>query len=336
MKNSLISSINNLIDKALRPHLRGEKKVALLDFPNHSNVGDSAIYLGERTYLNRIGINVCYSCEHVTYSKKYLAERIGDGLILLHGGGNLGDLWPEYQLFRELVIKDFPDNPIIQLPQTIHFRHQNSILRARNIMRAHNNFFLFVRDKRSLDFAENELKVPAALCPDLAFALGPLKRPKNPAHDILWLARTDQESAGTTLPRNFSPKNVKTDWLYEKETFYLRVNRKLSKVLANYHGSLISQRQSLLSGSYKRLALMRLIRGCNILSTGRVVIVDRLHAHILCLLLGIPHYIVDNSYGKLKSFYDVWTAESSLAHWSNDINEALACANKQFRQRFKE
>ena len=62
------------------------------------------------------------------------------------------------------------------------------------------------------------------------------------------------------------------------------------------------------------------------LSKGRAVITDRLHAHILCVLLGIPHVVLDNSYGKVRSFYDTWTSDCDLAYWSDSAAEALTIA----------
>ncbi|UIF89512.1 polysaccharide pyruvyl transferase family protein (plasmid) [Cupriavidus necator] len=45
----------------------------------------------------------------------------GSTTIVFHGGGNLGDLYPLHDNFRKLVIKRYPNNKIVILPQTIHF-----------------------------------------------------------------------------------------------------------------------------------------------------------------------------------------------------------------------
>ena len=45
---------------------------------------------------------------------------------------------------------------------------------------------------------------------------------------------------------------------------------------------------------------------------------DRLHAHILSLLCGVPHVLRDNATGKLRGCYEQWTGESPLAHWSDE------------------
>jgi hypothetical protein len=59
------------------------------------------------------------------------------------------------------------------------------------------------------------------------------------------------------------------------------------------------------------------------LGQGRAVITDRLHAHVFCLLLGIPHCLLDNSYGKVRGCWETWTCGTHLAVWCNDEAEAL-------------
>src|SRR3546814_13361207 len=59
----------------------------------------------------------------------------------------------------------------------------------------------------------------------------------------------------------------------------------------------------------RRLAEWRFQRGLAMLSTGERVVTDRLHAHILSLLLDIPHVLLDNSYGKVAGFADQWTGD---------------------------
>jgi pyruvyl transferase EpsO len=62
------------------------------------------------------------------------------------------------------------------------------------------------------------------------------------------------------------------------------------------------------------------------LSAGRVVVTDRLHGHILSLLLGIPHVVLDNSYGKLHQFVAAWTESSPLVHTAQTPDEAANIA----------
>jgi len=46
--------------------------------------------------------------------------------------------------------------------------------------------------------------------------------------------------------------------------------------------------------------------GCHQLGTHRALITDRLHAHLLAVLLGMPSVLRPNSYDKNKSFHETW------------------------------
>jgi pyruvyl transferase EpsO len=72
-----------------------------------------------------------------------------------------------------------------------------------------------------------------------------------------------------------------------------------------------------------RLAEHRVLAGREILSRGSVVVTNRLHAHILCRLLGIPHVVMDNNYGKLSSYAETWETLGPTARWADSAEEAI-------------
>ncbi len=327
-REDLISSLSQKIDVTLRPLLPHGSACALLDFPNHPNVGDSAIWLGERAYFQRVGARVVYTAERGTYAEDRLRARLRGGTIFLHGGGSLGDLYDFTQHFREKVIAAFPDNKIVQLPQTICFREQANLKRARAILDRHPDLTLLVRDRRSLEFARREFRTPSLLCPDMAFALGALNRFQSPTCAVLWLSRTDEESPGYSRLRT-SPDIEWTDWLDEAPTVLHRLNwllTRLNWLLTRFippQPRIRSLLPGLVSPTFDPLARQRLIRGCHLLSKARVVITDRLHGHILSILLGIPHVLLDDRYGKVKAFYETWTRDCGLTYWADSAAEAL-------------
>ena len=172
----------------------GAGRVALLDFPNHPNVGDSAIWLGAVAFLRGQGLDIVYACDPRKYDPTKLSSLIGDGPILLNGGGNFGDIWSSYQKFRHAVLQDFPDNAIIRLPQSIHFGSVDGVAATRELIERHGNFKLFVRDPKSLAFAREQLAASnPEMCPDMAFMLGRLRAPVPVDRDVLFLKRTDKE-----------------------------------------------------------------------------------------------------------------------------------------------
>ncbi len=320
MPRADLMALRRSMQDVLEPLLAGVERAALLDFPAHANVGDSAIWLGTLACLRERGTTLCYTCDHSTYSRATLARRLGNGVILLSGGGNFGDIWKQSQRLREQVVRDFPDTRIIQLPQSVMFHDERELERARAVFDAHPALTLLVRDERSLRFASENFRATALLCPDMALWLGPLSRPVPARKQLVWLARTDRERAATP------PEGVRTvDWLDEPPATDLRLERFIRELVVE-HPRAERPLRGTLSRTADRVAATRLRRGCSILSEGRVVITDRLHAHILSLLLGIPSVILDNSYGKLRDFYETWTRGNELAALAGDPQQAMTLA----------
>lgn len=327
LDNLMLSLQARISSSLMRAIGRDVKNVALLDFPHHANVGDSAIWLGEVAFLRSNGLRSVYGCDHIKYDPKKLAKAVGEGPILLHGGGNFGDVWPIYQQFRHMVIEAFPDNPIIQLPQTLHFSDLSGAHATRRLIERHRNFKLFVRDATSLAFAQEHFPSSRPeLCPDAAFMLGRLESPVSATRDIVFLRRTDNEQRPewqAYINEASARQDMEVvDWL--EEPFHplfiaLGAIRRLSTFSSSSHFIL----EASWNAAAHRLAMMRLQRGLAILGRGRVVITDRLHAHILASLLGRPHVVLDNNYGKLTSFIHAWTREWAVCHVAADPAMAI-------------
>lgn len=326
---ALTDVLRRQVEDTLRPLLAGARTVALLDYPNHPNVGDSAIWLGTLACLRALGIRrLCYTSDWFTYGSEPLRRRLGDGVILLCGGGSLGDLWPAHQRLREQVVRDFPANRIIQLPQSLHFGDAAALARARDVFDRHPNLLLLLRDRRGLEIARQEFRSPSALCPDMTVCLGALPRPAAPTRPIVWLARGDHESnapSGHRLQRGVDS----ADWLREPVMALDLLNRLGRRAPEPFRR--LPVLRALLSRTYEPVARRRLQRGCRTLSAGRAVVTDRLHGHILCLLLGIPHVLLDDRYGKIRAFYETWTHASPLVQWGEGADEALEAAQRMGR-----
>jgi exopolysaccharide biosynthesis predicted pyruvyltransferase EpsI len=336
--HDLVPSLGERINLVLQSHVPPGSQCALIDFENSSNVGDSAIWLGQTTYLRRAKVSVVYACDTDTYSEDRLRTRLDDGIILITGGGNMGDLYPAHQRLREQIIERFDQNKIIQLPQTFAFRDRSNLERAKAIFDRHPNLMLLARDKRSLEFVRNEFRATSELCPDMAFALGKLNPPSVPDHDVVWLGRSDDESS--SVPADAGSDDVfRADWvevppgspkprLGARAAF--RANSLLT-YLASGHPGWSRRLSGLLAATYGPLARQRLERGCRLLSRGRVIVTERLHGHILGVLLGIPQVLVGDRYGKLQSFYETWTRDFPLTSWAESGGEALELARAMAR-----
>ncbi|WP_298093134.1 polysaccharide pyruvyl transferase family protein [uncultured Sphingomonas sp.] len=271
------NGIRQILDQVYRTHVAPGDTYALVDFPDHANVGDSAIWLGEIAMLRAVtGRDPAYVSTWHDFDAEAFRRACPAGTLFLHGGGNLGDIWPHHQHFREQILADVRDRPVVQLPQSIHFRHPDNAARFATLAAAHPDFTLYVRDRPSVAFANSHLACSAHLASDSAFALGPQTR--MPADcDVLMLLRTDDERRDhVAMP---SASAVVVDWLDDEPG---------------------------LPAFHEAQAKARVDRGLRLLSTGRVIVTDRLHGHILADLLGIPHVVLDNDYGKIAAYLAAW------------------------------
>jgi pyruvyl transferase EpsO len=84
--------------------------------------------------------------------------------------------------------------------------------------------------------------------------------------------------------------------------------------------------RALLSRTYDPAARRRLGRAVALLSGADVVVTDRLHGHVLALLLGIPHVLLDDRTGKVHALHATWTRDVAGVRAARDPAEALLLA----------
>jgi exopolysaccharide biosynthesis predicted pyruvyltransferase EpsI len=317
-RNAFISTVQPLIDPS-RP-------VVLLDLPFHWNLGDSFIWLGELQFLDVFGLQPFFTCDKDNCDLIGLQKRIGNATLLLHGGGNFGDIWRSNAEFRNTLITMFPNNPLLLFPQTVKYLDNTFLERDKEIFANHSQMTLLARSEASLvTFKEHFPRNPSFLCPDAAFMIGPLLPNLSPKYDILFLLRIDEEKAltDTLLEAAFQV-------LDEAGLRYARVDwydwRQASPFGPDYAPSVPED-------TYANLPSYRLQASNNLLSLGRIIITDRMHAMILSLLMHKPVIGLDNSYGKLsglKSSFldgvDSCAAEYTYLYFKRDPLEAVHLA----------
>jgi exopolysaccharide biosynthesis predicted pyruvyltransferase EpsI len=157
----------------------------------------------------------------------------------------------------------------------------------------------------------------------MAFFLGPLASPNKPSVPLLLLLRDDRErmaSGSCELPAG----TMTGDWRAEDDARLRQVSRRravMRLVRECGLGAMNGFRRRELR--YRMLAEARLAYGLRLLASGRFVITDRLHGHILCMLLGTPHIVLDTQQGKLSGLVETWTKESDLAGHAANLGAAI-------------
>lgn len=319
----LITKLKGMIHACLKDYVTNDEPVAILDFPDIRNSGDSAIWLGEMAYLgNQYGKRPSYVSRMRDFSHRGLERAMPTGPIFIHGGGNFGDLWVAHQNFRERVLERFPNRQIIQLPQSIHYQSQWRVEESARIIGRHRNFTLLVRDEESKQFAEMHFDCHVRLCPDMAFWLGALQ-PAAPEFPVLAMLRTDLEKAGDS-DRSAYPDVPMEDWIIESAA---RV--RVSKALGTASALLTFKPAEMRLRNLHAAARNRFRRGIQQISRGRAIVTDRLHVHICSLLLGRPHAVLDNNYGKIRRFMTTFSDGTDLSYKAKSLDDGIAWAHAQ-------
>lgn len=309
--SSGIEGLRNQIEAVARPHVDGPV-YAMLDFPDHCNPGDCAIWLGERRMLNHLaGRAPAWVASLHSYDARGLRALPRSAPIFLHGGGNIGDLWPTHQAFRERVLADAADRRVVILTQSIQFRSADALERARRAFNGHPRLTLLVRDASSFEFARSHFECASELCPDFALALD-LHRPAGgPRSDVFWLLRGDHESAGIAHPLAHAGRR-RADW----PDPYLLGRAWLHRVGRVPPGAQVRIADS--------LSHWRLMNGIRLFAGAGAVITDRLHGHVLCTLMGIPNVLLPEAHGKNRGLYETWTRSLPGCAFAETPAQALA------------
>lgn len=231
-----------------------------------------------------------------------------DVIILLHGGGNFGDLYPKHQILREEVVKAFPNNKIVYLPQTVHFKDQQALNDSAKIIRKHKNLTIFCRDLNSEKLLKEKFCDNVIMCPDMAHSLWqifPRQNKTQVARDTLWMLRKDIEKTDLSGLSDAPESSMYEDWediCSNKDRFIMRALVKAERI-NNIAGRYIIP-TSQLWGNYTDQLVKRVNE---YFLSHKIVVTSRMHGHILCCLLDMPTKLLDNSYGKNSTYYDAWT-----------------------------
>lgn len=181
-------------------------KVFLLLSPQYLNFGDHAIALSEIKNLQKLFpesaiVDANYSMFEFWSEQVKKAIRPGD-VIVVTGGGFMGNLWPANQTLTEKVIELFPDNRIVFAPQTIFFKDTPTAAAEKAAFRdkliRHGNFFFYGRDEQSCrQMAELGFVRGRAfdLMPDFVLMMPPLDGLHLRSGNAAVCLRADEEAA---------------------------------------------------------------------------------------------------------------------------------------------
>lgn len=326
MHNDVMTELKASLQQIMQVLPAGEP-IVYLDIPIHDNAGDLLIHKGAETFFRYNNVNVLHQLsvhdlcrrkdrnDHSLVWKRtigFLDQVIleKEPVIVLHGGGNVGDLYPEFQKFRERIIKRYPNTKIVILPQSVHFVDTEARQEAVDTFGGHDDLTLIVRDEASLEFVD-ECGLARVVLPDMAHALWgqlPQLRSKRSAQpNTLRQRRRDLES------RHVQPEAA-FDWVdlkYPRERLLFQAVRKLQGVDMPFWRE--EPRQTLW-WAYRDSLIRRAVRTFDRYER---IDTDRLHGVILGALMAREVRYGEGSYGKLGRYVSKWLQGSPLLSSAN-------------------
>lgn len=290
-----------------------EKRIILLNTPEHTNLGDHAIAECEKDFFSKqfpdydiIEISEHHYQKLTSFLSKYVRE---DDLIVITGGGFLGSLWMEFgeKVVRN-IIETYPHNRIVIMPQTMWFEDSEEGERQKNttkrIYESVDNLLLLLRENHSYTLVKSIFsdKIRCAVVPDIALSLSGYDTPVRERQTGGLCLRDDKESVLTPQDQE-----------------------RISRVLATHVEKIctVSMRTDF---SFKREERQGIIEEkIRELKSCRVVVTDALHCMIFCAVSGTPCVALDNVSKKLSGVYE-WIKELPYVAFAvtvDDVDSAL-------------
>ena len=281
-------------------HLNTE--AVLLMAPHHGNLGDQAITLAEIKFLKEIfpNIKLVYDLENYT---EYINN---DSIIFLQGGGNLGWTYSFEEKNRREVIQTYPNNNIIILPQTIYFDEKDKAQQeiSSEIYSNHSKLIIIVREKISYYLANNLFKKNRILLsPDIVTYLDDLININDniEREGALILLRNDTE--------NYLDINTKTKIISLLKKFYKNYEEFDNNFDQLYITNLNQTKEEVFNHLKK-------------ISKFKIVVTDRLHGMIFCVITKTSCIVIKNYNHKITSSYN----------WFKQLDYIKMMNNKNIRQ----
>ncbi len=289
----------NLIIKNIKDYVFQEKvhylkdtdkpRCYFLDAASYDNLGDQAIALAMTYFLTDVfgeeRVAVVNETDLLRQFKSIKAEIKPKDVIALSGGGNMGDKYPRYEAIRRKVIKAFPNNKIVIFPQTIDYTNdkygKKQLKKSVQVYRKHKNLYVCARENRSFERMQ-KLYNHVLSVPDIVFSL---------------CGRFDLSDVDKRYEVGICLRDDNESMLAEgkRESLINIIKKKYNSSLSL---STMCEGKCQIRNKDNRINAIK-----NILSkfaTCKLVVTDRLHGMIFCILSGVKCIALDNTNHKVS------------------------------------
>ncbi|MBR1376800.1 MAG: polysaccharide pyruvyl transferase family protein [Bacilli bacterium] len=301
--------------------IKNEKYIFYFGVPMHPNLGDLAQCVCIRKFLKEnysdydvIEIDTNAFLSRFTTLRKKLKSKIKDtDLIFFQSGYCTHDLGGREDLMHQAVIKDYPNNRIIVLPQTVFFKSDCRKKQASEVYNSHKHILFLARDNVSYKLAKEmfpDIEIKAF--PDIVTTMIGNYSFNNDRNGVLICVRNDIEKYYT----DSDIENLKN--IIERNTSVTVTDTTITKKIdANYNG-----------------LEKYILDYINDFSKYKVIITDRYHGTIFSLIANTPVIVIKSTDHKVKTGVDWFEGVyDDNIFYIDDINDVPNKVNELLKRK---
>lgn len=285
----------------------GDHRIFIFLAADYGNLGDVAITYAQHKFLSQTfpeyqvtEIPISNTIEGVVFVKRIINK---DDIITTVGGGNMGDMYPQIEFSRQLVMEFFPEHKMISFPQTIDFEDtpygQKMLKKAISRYSKHKDLTLIAREEVSFaTYKKHFGQHRVLLLPDIVMTLDKTE-PKYERKGVTVCLRDDKEKKMTAeqgqalldlLKAEFGELTLGDTHIGGRDMSLRRRVRELHKIWDGFRRS-------------------------------ELVVTDRLHGMIFCFITNTPALVFLNSNHKVQTSYQ-WIKKAKNIQLVTDFSIA--------------
>lgn len=280
--------------------------IFLVFTPSHRNLGDHAIAWAETMLLSDIHVDYyeitgdqLYPLASYGYMKLLNGSR-----ILINGGGNLGNLWPDIERMNRIIVQNNPDSMICFLPNSICYSEDSAggeaFKTTKQIFNKHKNLYFYAREELSFNIMKHHYK-NVKLVPDMVLSLNASTPYVQHRAGCIFCLRDDVERL-----------------LLEEETC------RLTEMLKNIFNNDIRVSTTLADQPVSKTQRVEAVqKKLEEFQMAELVVTDRLHGMIFAAITGTKCVVLNSRSRKLKGCY-AWIQSLGYIRFSDTVDDVIA------------
>lgn len=293
---SWIAEIKYFFSNAEKIELLHNRKVYIFLAADYGNLGDIALTFAQLKLIseyfpNHVPIEVPSSIS-ISQLKGYIQSVSENDIVTIIAGGNMGDVWSWFEIYRQLIVRKLKNKKIYQFPQTTTYTNstlgRNLLASAIKIYKGH-NLKMMAREKMSFEFMRRKFNCSCFLAPDLVMTLNYWGNRNRKG--ILLCLRNDREK--------FLSSSVKKKIMSVLSDTNKSINIADTKIEGDFD---YKKRYNILDDFIKEV------------SKSEVIVTDRLHGMIFAYITGTPAVVLPNSNRKIEMCYE-WISNCGFIHF---------------------